>query len=83
MSGTNFKELQVTNPKVITIDNQEYPLDSLSEAAKQQLMNLRVVDQEIARLQTQLAIAQTARAVYANSAKNNLPATVPVAAAAE
>ena len=68
----------MANPRIITIDNQEYPLDSLSDIAKQQLMNLRVVDQEIARLQTQLAIAQTARAVYANTVKNNLPASAPV-----
>lgn len=63
----------MTNAKTITIDNQEYPLESLSDIAKQQLVNLRVVDQEIARLQTQLAIAQTARAVYANGVKQNLP----------
>ncbi len=69
----------MVNPKIITIDNQEYPLDSLSDIAKQQLMNLRVVDQEIARLQRQLSIAQTARAVYANTIKNNLPATPAVA----
>jgi hypothetical protein len=63
----------MTDQRTVTIDNQVYPLDSLSDVAKQQLMNLRVVDQEIARLQTQLAIAQTARAVYANTIKNNLP----------
>ena len=68
----------MTEARKITIDNQEYPLDSLSDVAKQQLMNLRVVDQEIARLQTQLAIAQTARAVYANGVKNNLPTLAPV-----
>ena len=60
---------------IITIDNQEYPLESLSEVAKQQLTNLRIVNQEIARLQTQLGIAQTARAVYANGVKSNLPGT--------
>lgn len=59
--------------KSVTIDNQEYPLDTLSDIAKTQLTNLRVVDQEISRLQTQLAIAQTARAVFANGVKNNLP----------
>jgi len=57
----------------IKIDNQEYALDSLSDLAKQQLTNLRVVDQEIKRLQIQLGIAQTARAVYANGVKSNLP----------
>lgn len=61
--------------QTITIDNVEYTLDSLSDVVKQQLSNLRIVDQEIARLQTQLAIAQTARAVYANGVKSNLPAT--------
>ena len=68
--------------RIITIDNQEYPLDSLSDVAKQQLTNLRVVDQEIARLQIQLGIAQTARSVYANSIKNNLPTLDNEAAAA-
>ena len=63
----------MTQGRIITIDNQEYPLDSLSDAAKQQLTNLRIVDQEIARLQTQLGIAQTARAVYASGVKSNLP----------
>ncbi|MBV5297758.1 MAG: hypothetical protein JZU64_06350 [Rhodoferax sp.] len=63
----------MTEAKSIKIDNQEYPLDSLSDLAKQQLTNLRVVDQEINRLQIQLGIAQTARAVYANGVKNNLP----------
>jgi len=62
-----------TTPTVITIDNKEYAIDSLSDVAKTQLTNLRVVDQEIARLQTQLAIHQTARAAYAGAVKRNLP----------
>ena len=36
-------------------------------------MNLRVVDQEIARLQTQLAITQAARSVYASALAKELP----------
>lgn len=56
--------MTATTPTV-TIDGTDYPLDSLSEQAKAQLTNLRVVDQEIARLQMQLAIHQTARATYA------------------
>lgn len=59
--------------QTITIDGKDYPLDSLSEAAKGQLTNLRVVDQEIARLQQQQAIAQTARNAYANALKEQLP----------
>ena len=61
--------------KIIKIDDKEYAIDSLSDLAKTNLMNLRVVDKEIARLKTQLAIAQTARSVFAGNVKNNLPAT--------
>lgn len=59
----------------ITIDGQEYALDSLSENARNQVMNLRVTDQEISRLKQQLAIAQTARTAYANALKTELDAT--------
>lgn len=51
----------------ITIDGMEYILDDLSANARAQIVNLRITDQEIARLQTQLAIAQTARAAYARA----------------
>ena len=59
--------------QTITIDGKEYPLESLSEAAKSQLTNLRIVDQEIARLQQQQAIAQTARNAYAQALQVELP----------
>lgn len=52
---------------VITIDGKEYALDALSANARAQIVNLRITDQEIARLQTRLAIAQTARAAYAQA----------------
>ena len=57
----------------ITIDGKEYDPDQLSEAAKSQLTNVRVTDQEIARLQQQLAIAQTARQTYARALQGELP----------
>lgn len=63
----------MTDTQTITIDGKEYALDSLSESAKAQLTNLRVVDQEISRLQQQQAIAQTARNAYANALKAELP----------
>jgi hypothetical protein len=53
----------------IAIDQVEYDLDKLSDAAKAQIQMIQLVDQEIARLNTLLAIAQTARAAYANSLK--------------
>ena len=51
----------------ITIDGREFNLADLSEEARQQLVNIRFVDQEVAQLQRQLAIAQTARAAYARA----------------
>ena len=57
----------------ITIDNQPYDLDSLSAEAKAELQMLQVTEQEIARLNLQLAIAQTARMAYANVLKQRLP----------
>ncbi|MGM0534446.1 MAG: DUF6447 family protein [Pseudomonadota bacterium] len=58
--------------QTVTIDGKEYALDSLSEDARNQVVNLRVTDQEISRLNQQLAIAQTARTAYANALKKEL-----------
>ncbi|MBW7901091.1 MAG: hypothetical protein H3C26_06425 [Rhodocyclaceae bacterium] len=58
--------------KSITIDNQEYELAKLNPEARQQLANLRVADQEIARLQVQIALAQTARNAYGQALKAEL-----------
>ena len=57
----------------IKIDDIEYELDSLSKEAKEQLQNLQFVDQELARLQANSAVLQTARATYANALKEALP----------
>ena len=57
----------------ITIDNVEYNTDNLSQDALQQLQMLQVTEQELARLNAQLAIAQTARIAYANALKASLP----------
>ncbi|WP_289021976.1 DUF6447 family protein [Desulfobacter postgatei] len=57
----------------ITIDGAEYNLSDLSDNAKNQIMNLRVTDQEIARLQQLVAIAQTARTAYAKALAEELP----------
>ncbi len=63
----------MTKAKSITINDQEYALDTLSEVAKAQLINLRIVDKEISQLKVQLGIAQTARLVFAKGIMNNLP----------
>ncbi len=68
---------QETKQSAITIDGNNYALDELSAHAQAQIVNLRVTDQEIARLQTQLAIAQTARAAYAQALAAELQSDAP------
>lgn len=48
----------------INIDGKEYDTDTLTDAAKQQLGALQIVDNEIRHLQVQLGIANTARNVH-------------------
>ena len=62
--------------KTITINDKEYVLDDLSDAAKAQLVSLQVTDQEISRLQQQQNIAQTARIAYAQALNSELPKDV-------
>lgn len=57
----------------IKIDNQEYELDTLPDAAKSQLQMLQYIDAEIVRNNAQSAMLQTARAAYFNSLKAELP----------
>ena len=59
----------------INIDGKDYDTDSLSDEAKAQLTSLQVTDQEIQRLNIQLAIAQTARNAYARALSELLPKT--------
>jgi hypothetical protein len=59
--------------KKITIDSQDYNLESLSDDAKAQLTSLQFVDQELLRLQMQIAALQTARNTYAQALRSMLP----------
>ncbi len=61
----------------ITIDNTAYDLDSLSADARVQLQSIQFVDQELARLQAQVAAMQTARMAYVNALKAALPPAQP------
>tara|TARA_B110000090_G_scaffold62873_1_gene71926 strand:+ start:70 stop:291 length:222 start_codon:yes stop_codon:yes gene_type:complete len=65
----------------ITIDDIAYAEDDLSNEAKNELTNMQVCDQRIAALQTDLAIAQTARNAYAASLNGLLPKAAPKAKA--
>lgn len=57
----------------VTIDNQEYEVDNMSEDAKGQLSSIQFVDGELARLQALIAVYQTARNGYFNALKAALP----------
>lgn len=58
--------------KTVTIDGRAYDLKALSENARAQIGNLRVVDEEIKKLEQQLAIHRTARAAYARALQEEL-----------
>ena len=57
----------------ITIDDIVYNDTDLSDEAKDELRSMQVTDQRIAVLQTDLAIAQTARNTYAVALNGLLP----------
>ena len=56
----------------ITINEKPYELETLSDNAKAQLQMLQITEQEIVRLNAQLAITQTARQAYANALNGEL-----------
>ena len=67
----------------IKIDNQDYDLDTLSSDARAQLTSLQFVDAELARLQAQAAVLQTARIAYAKALQAALPSVLEQAQASE
>lgn len=56
----------------ITIDDVAYDLDTLPADAKNQLASMQFVDSELARLNAQVAVYQTARNVYSSALKELL-----------
>ncbi len=62
-----------TAARQITIDGIAYGLDELTDTARQQLGNVRLVDQELAHLQRQHAIASVARSAYVGAVSAALP----------
>ena len=57
----------------ITIDGKSYEIASLSDEARQQIVNIRAVDQELERLKRQIAITQMARKGYSEALVQLLP----------
>ena len=56
----------------ITIDGKEYNLDEMSNTCKEQLASLQFAQNEIKRLEGQLAISKTAAVAYSAALKNEL-----------
>jgi hypothetical protein len=56
----------------ITIDGKEYEYENLSDKAKAQLTSMQFVDSELARLQAQASVLQTARVAYSKELQNEL-----------
>ena len=63
------KQIKMAN---ITIDGKEYNLDDMSNTSKEQLASLQFAQNEIKRLEGQLAISKTAAVAYSNALKNEL-----------
>ena len=59
---------------IIKINDKDYEVDSLSNEAKSQIQMIRLCDQELSRLNAQLAITQTARLAYSKALQEALPA---------
>lgn len=53
----------------LTIDGTEYSIADLSDEAKNQILNIRFVDERIQQLSNELAIADTARIGYSKAIK--------------
>jgi len=67
----------------IKIDNIDYEVESLSSEAKAQLQSLQFCDAELARLQAQAAVLQTARGAYSKRLQAELPSQLEQAQADE
>ena len=57
---------------VITIDDDEYKISEMSDAAKAQLANIQFVDGQIRQLQNEWAVSDTARLGYQAALKGEL-----------
>ncbi len=56
----------------LTLDGKDYDIDSLSDSAKATLASLQFTQNELKRIQAQLAVFKTAEASYANDLKSKL-----------
>ena len=62
----------MTDDVKITIDGTDYVFEDLNEAARAQLANIQFVDAQIQQLNSEWAVADTARMAYAAALKREL-----------
>lgn len=60
------------NLQKITFDGKDYLLSDLSDAAREQLVNLQFVDAQLQQLNNEWAVADTARLGYSSALKVEL-----------
>ncbi|MEO5344517.1 MAG: DUF6447 family protein [Gammaproteobacteria bacterium SHHR-1] len=63
----------MSDEPMLQIDDKSFKIADLSETARSLVQSIQIVDAEIARLNTQGGIAQTARAAYMRELKGHLP----------
>ena len=56
----------------ITVDNVEYNSEDLSDNGKAQLASLQFLETQLAKLQGEIAVYQTAKSAYINALKVEL-----------
>ena len=56
----------------ITVDNIEYNSEDLSDNGKAQLASLQFLETQLAKLQGEIAVYQTAKSAYINALKTEL-----------
>ena len=72
MTDEFYDDKQGFQMATIKIDGNEYDVGELSEESKAQLMSIKFVDAELARLNAQAAALQTARIAYGRALKETL-----------
>ncbi len=60
------------NKETVSIDEKEYILSELSEKARAQIENVQFVNEQIAQLNNELSVADTARIGYTQALKREL-----------
>ena len=56
----------------ITLNNEDYFIDSLSESGKSIVKSIKFVEEEINRHQNQIAVLNTAKVTYINSLRSEV-----------